>query len=91
MVHFSECSTVSTNCNTETQIETRDRTVEHFPELHVCVREAEAEGARRHREGAPSGERLRARKCPHRPQSLSEIGDFKTLQGVICELRPGLG
>ena len=31
MVHFSECSTVAANCNTETQIEMRDRTVEHFP------------------------------------------------------------
>ena len=32
MVHFSECSTVAANCNTETQIEMRDGTVEHFPE-----------------------------------------------------------
>ena len=31
MVHFSECSTVVENCNTETQIEKRDGTVEHFP------------------------------------------------------------
>ena len=31
MVHFSECSTVRQICKNETQIETRDRTVEHFP------------------------------------------------------------
>ena len=34
MLHFSECSTVAANCNTETEIEMRDGTVEHFPE---CV------------------------------------------------------
>ena len=33
MVHFSECSTVGASCNTETQIEMRDGTVEHLPEL----------------------------------------------------------
>ena len=33
MVHFSECSTVTANCNTEEQIEMRDGTVEHFPAL----------------------------------------------------------
>ena len=33
MLHFSEFSTVAANCNTETQIEMRDGTVEHFP---VC-------------------------------------------------------
>ena len=32
MVHFSECSTVAANCNTETQIEMRDETVKHIPE-----------------------------------------------------------
>ena len=31
MEHFSECPTVAANCNTETQIEIRDRTDEHFP------------------------------------------------------------
>ena len=31
MVHFSECSTIAANCNTETQIEMRDGTVEQFP------------------------------------------------------------
>ena len=31
MVHFSYCSTVEANCNTETQIKMRDVTVEHFP------------------------------------------------------------
>ena len=30
-MHFSECSTVAANCSSETQIETRDGTVEHFP------------------------------------------------------------
>ena len=31
MVHFSECSTVAANCDTETQIGMRYRSVEHFP------------------------------------------------------------
>ena len=31
MVHFYECYTVAANCSTVTQIEMRDRTVEHFP------------------------------------------------------------
>ena len=31
MVHFSECSRVAANYNTETQIEMRGRTIEHFP------------------------------------------------------------
>ena len=31
MIHFSECSTVAENCNTETQIEMRDGTAERFP------------------------------------------------------------
>ena len=35
MVHFSECSTVAASFNTEMQIEMRDGTAEHFPELLV--------------------------------------------------------
>ena len=31
MVHFPKCSTVAANCSTETQVEMRDGTVEHFP------------------------------------------------------------
>ena len=31
MFYFSERSTVAANCNTEMEIEMRDRTVEHFP------------------------------------------------------------
>ena len=33
MVHFSECSTVAANCNTQIQIEMRDGTAEHFPDV----------------------------------------------------------
>ena len=41
-LYFSECSTAVSNCNTETQIEMRSRTVEHFPEMtfsHCLERE----------------------------------------------------
>ena len=44
MVHFSECSTVATNCNAETQIEMRDGTVEHFPEGLVGAVDRHARG-----------------------------------------------
>ena len=37
MVHFSECSTAAANCNTRTQIEMRDGTVEHFPDVVHAV------------------------------------------------------
>ena len=47
MFYFSECSTVAANCNTEIEIEMRDRTVEHFPGRDLCEgRLAEVANAR---------------------------------------------
>ena len=36
MVHFSECSTIAANCDTDTQIEMRDGIVEHVTRPQVA-------------------------------------------------------
>ena len=66
MVHFSQCSTVAGNWDTETQIEMRDGTVEHFP---VVRREGEGERD----DGAHAPHRRQQQQRPPRAGNLGAL------------------
>ena len=77
MVHFCECSTVATNYNTETQIEMRDRTVEHFP----VGEEGEGPEAARHVSHHEGQERHRGRHgLPGNGQRVRLVGFLSLVQ-----------
>ena len=75
------CLTVAANCNTETQIEMRDRTVEHFPGLEEAVPAARARVTEQLVQGSVAAEDVQS--LHRRGGHFHEVGERDALEGIV--------